>query len=473
MLMKRMAASVVAGAVCFGSAGLAQAQRDILDAAAPFEVVQSPIKIDTREHVSPFSTPLAVSRQSLEGLEQFEQVTMVGFPISDGELVDLDLRRVRVFDTRAEFVSGNNPAQSAAELGRENRTLIYHGEVAGAPGSDAYLAITPTGTNGFIRIEGNTHMISSGKHSEAAQPRVFNLTTLPEGVIDWKEFQCSAIDPATMRDLNETEITPERVEEVMERLPLSPNVDAPSTFARGDDGELEDECRIVNVAIELDAEFSSEFGGDDPQQALLDYVETLVGAVSFIYRRNINLEFNIIFTRDWVGQPTDADPWEGLSTVDVLFELRDEWTPTSAPTGLAWQGVHLFSTRNLGGGVAFLRAICNLDIAHAVSADMFATFPTDGDGNPADNNPGNWDVVVTAHEWGHNLGAPHTHGLVPVVDGCGLGSCAGAENGTIMSYCHLCPGGIGNIELNFAERILNEGIRPYVEGGAPCNQVAR
>jgi hypothetical protein len=48
---------------------------------------------------------------------------------------------------------------------------------------------------------------------------------------------------------------------------------------------------------------------------------------------------------------------------------------------------------------------------------------------------------------GHNCGCNHTHDLG--VDSCtSPGGCI--SNGTIMSYCHLCPGGLANITLEFA-----------------------
>ena len=52
------------------------------------------------------------------------------------------------------------------------------------------------------------------------------------------------------------------------------------------------------------------------------------------------------------------------------------------------------------------------------------------------------------------MGCPHTHDIG--VDGCGNGDCTGAENGTIMSYCHGCPGGLANMGLGFCpENIAN------------------
>jgi DNA-binding beta-propeller fold protein YncE len=57
---------------------------------------------------------------------------------------------------------------------------------------------------------------------------------------------------------------------------------------------------------------------------------------------------------------------------------------------------------------------------------------------------GHWDIIVTAHELGHNCGGPHTHSE-------GIDNCAGGDlqRGTILSYCHTTPGGNANIDLRF------------------------
>jgi hypothetical protein len=84
-----------------------------------------------------------------------------------------------------------------------------------------------------------------------------------------------------------------------------------------------------------------------------------------------------------------------------------------------------------------------------VSANLAGFFPTP----LVDNNGQNWDIMVVAHELGHNFGAPHTHNYNPPLDGCGLSpsdcTVANQDAGTIMSYCHLCAGGVQNIKLQF------------------------
>ena len=99
------------------------------------------------------------------------------------------------------------------------------------------------------------------------------------------------------------------------------------------------------------------------------------------------------------------------------------------------------------GGVAWGSTLCSYDWGYSVSGYLNGSFPYPLE----DNNGGNWDLVVMSHELGHNFGSPHTHDLG--IDGCAFGDCSLSADGTIMSYCHTCPGGISNIRLGFNEQI--------------------
>jgi hypothetical protein len=89
---------------------------------------------------------------------------------------------------------------------------------------------------------------------------------------------------------------------------------------------------------------------------------------------------------------------------------------------------------------------------------------------PVAQGPLNWDFMVFAHEVGHNFGAPHTHDYCPPLDECAppgyFGSCQTQEDcitdGTVMSYCHLCPGGLSNITTYFHPQNVAD-MRGYAE----------
>jgi len=103
---------------------------------------------------------------------------------------------------------------------------------------------------------------------------------------------------------------------------------------------------------------------------------------------------------------------------------------------------HFISGAGLGGGIAYLGALCDTSqsFSFAVSGNLGGNTPF-----PITVGPLNWDFMVVAHETGHNFDSPHTHDLG--IDNCAGGSCI--TNGTIMSYCHQCPGGLSNITTFF------------------------
>jgi PKD repeat protein len=124
---------------------------------------------------------------------------------------------------------------------------------------------------------------------------------------------------------------------------------------------------------------------------------------------------------------------------------------------------HVFSTRSVGGGVAYLNVLC------ANNNGSWGPFGVSGsmNSNTVPFPIYSWNVMVIAHELGHNLGSQHTHDCVwngnnTQIDDCGpeasyTTNCYDSNNpilpssGTIMSYCHL----LGSVGINF-----NNGFGP-------------
>ena len=61
---------------------------------------------------------------------------------------------------------------------------------------------------------------------------------------------------------------------------------------------------------------------------------------------------------------------------------------------------HMLSGQNIGGGIAYLSALCT-SAGYAVSGNLSGSFPLPIE----DHNGNNWDLMVVAHETGHNCGA--------------------------------------------------------------------
>ena len=256
--------------------------------------------------------------------------------------------------------------------------------------------------------------------------------------------------------------------------------DLPSEASYGFSEELgEGELYLATIAVELDDALYAQMGS---VTAITDYLAQLMAYNSATYEKEAYTQLQIgdviLYTND--PYPFTQDSGARLSAVS------DYWQENGANVDRSLL-MHLSADVN-NGGIASLNTLCSLGGGYSVSGvDGLA---------PADELNINWDGFVTAHELGHNFGAPHTHcfagleGNSSPIDGCYvdtfdqnacfqgtaalpglgalLGGSAGSQNGTIMSYCHVLDGGLSNIARTFG---LNH---PYgVDAGRVPTLMAR
>lgn len=359
------------------------------------------------------------------------KVQFTGFPLGNGETVTLDLEPFDVLAPGAQLVAADGANQTPLAI---PDVLLMRGTVLGEPGSRVFLALSPYGSQGFLQARGTTFVVAD--------------TELNAGTT----FVYDIRDAATIPTLGPGD-SPRCGGPILSPELAAP---APNTGSSAESFDDRSVCRTLRLAIETDWEYFNHPAFAGNRNAAAAYAVTLLGAVSEIYRTDINVSFNITFLRIWT---TDSDPFVNTSTVDTrLYELRAAWMGVSQ-SAVPRQLVHLLSGHRDGsGGIAYLGALCSTNLGYAVSGYLNASFPY-----PLVNkNWGNWDVNVVAHELGHNFGAIHTHEMNPRIDGCGIGDCSVAWSGTIMSYCHTCSGGMSNIILTLGYRVIYERIVPYL-----------
>lgn len=189
----------------------------------------------------------------------------------------------------------------------------------------------------------------------------------------------------------------------------------------------------------------------------------------------------------YVWTTPDDYPTNANTSSAALSAFRLYWNSL----GNAYNGelAHFLTRTNNGnGGIAYLDGLCtspanSFSFAYSDLTGSFYNIPTFS-----------WDVEVTTHETGHNLGSPHTHwcgwmtgagGTCGAIDDCytfdaggGCNTCGstysnaaptGAWQGTIMSYCHLGSRGI-NLANGFGAQ-PGDLIRTNVSAAA-CLQPA-
>ena len=363
----------------------------------------------------PHTAIIAIDRARLERLAR-DGGGLLDMPLGNARIATLELRPSESFagDARVEAMRPRADGTLVAEP-VEVRGAFLAGSIAGEPGTHAFLAVSDAGTYGYVETADRTYIISSGPFGAALPTVSYDLTALPPGLIETPAWTCGTPAPQ----------------------------DAPQHPGAGGEGGIAGipPCRQVRVAFETDFEFLQLFGGSTT--AATGYISTLASALTAIYTRDVNVRIASVYSRLWT---TATDPWTAANTSDQLAEFEAYWAFNM--TSIARDTAHFLSGRGLGGGIAYLPGLCN-GSPFGVSANLGGFFPTP----LADNNGQNWDIYVVAHELGHNFGAPHTHNYAPPLDGCGSSpqdcTAANQDAGTIMSYCHLCAGGVQNIKLQF------------------------
>ncbi|MAD78128.1 MAG: hypothetical protein CMJ51_02005 [Planctomycetaceae bacterium] len=424
----QLAAAAILGSFGSLSAAAADVPGDWIP--GPWHEVSGPSRLD---RISLDVDPVILARVRTSA-EVASRVLLGDVLLPGNVRVDLDLQRIPTEVPGGRLVVVNDRGRTRpVALDSLEPTIALGGTVIGDPDGEAFIAFGPVGLEGWIRHDGVSYSISDGPRN--GTPMVTRMDSMPP------------LDPALLDNFCGTDLlegpTLPGVRPVMagEAPPLG-----------GVAGIDQGPCRRIRMAIDTDTEFLGLFDGDI--EGATSYISTLCAASSFIYRRDVNAVLAPTWVRLWVG----SDPWDAGGTGDQLTQFRNYWQGNQ--NNVSRDLAHFLSGRGLGGGVAWLPGLCG-SYAYGLSANLGGGFPY-----PIENNSGaNWDLMVFSHEVGHNCGAPHTHSIG--VDGCADGDCSVVPNGTIMSYCHLCDGGLANMRMEFCpENILN---MENTIGGGSCN----
>jgi hypothetical protein len=279
--------------------------------------------------------------------------------------------------------------------------------------ADAVLGVDGTATQLILNLEGETHVVLPIDEEGGRLVMAKSSALRPPSV----ETPCATeLVPENRSFLEQW---PEFEQRVSERVLSTTILDA-------------DLMVDVNQSL-----YTGPFGSSTVNAT--NYMNVLIGAVSAIYLRDLNVRLRISSMTIW----TTADPFSASNSSGQLNNYRN-WCNTNR-AGVSRDLAHLFANGNVTnfGGIAYLGVLCNSQFGYGVS-NIYSnvTFPT---ANYV------WDINVTAHELGHNFASNHTHCFNPAIDMC-YGQEQGCYNGpsipvngTIMSYCHLTSGGISMV----------------------------
>jgi len=375
----------------------------------------------------------AVDHARVDALAGLSQIGTMLVALPDGSAVELALERMRLERHGFAFHVDGAPA---GDLLDGLSLSLWKGEVRGVAGSDVHLAFSHLGAQGWIDTGAElVHLISRPApggdwwNGDVLMTSEASLTALAGGSTSTSGFGACSMLRAP-------------------RAPAAPlAVGGANPAFLGSGSCTLRECR---VAIESDVQYYQRFNNVAAQAS---YTATLWAFIS----DRFETQAATILTFPYVGFYTNgSDPWStpdtGGGSGAMLNEFQAAWVgqiPAGARVG------HFMSGANLGGGVAWLGVLCDNSYNFAVSGNLDASVPF-----PVQQHPANWDFMVCAHELGHNFSAPHTHDYCPPVDECSpsgyFGGCQTQQvctnQGTLMSYCHLCGGGLGNVSPSFHPR---------------------
>jgi hypothetical protein len=147
----------------------------------------------------------------------------------------------------------------------------------------------------------------------------------------------------------------------------------------------------IDVGGVGDFELSEDFSGDATAAAAA--ITTRLALVDAIYSSEIGVQINVPFVEVF-DDPATPDPFSDTDDPSTLLgDVRNyrQTTPAQNSLGLT----HLYTGRVFPSstvGIAFVNELCN---------------PSAGAGLTAWSSSATFDSLVTAHEMGHNFGAPH------------------------------------------------------------------
>ena len=438
-------------ALAAGSRGLAERPVDRLVATSPGPFYGTPdggegelIAFDSR--VAPALASLATG----------ERIAVDGWPVAPGISRTMVLTRTEVYAPDARIVAIG--PRGEVEVPRSTWAFYQGRDVSGS--ARVAVALDPvTGVmRGLAISEHGVHELrppeawTGGRHRLAAPE-----TRGPDG-------------------------TPLKWECGEEELPLTPSGVEPGPPAARDALSarvpLAAFTKYAVVAIDTDNEFMNLKFSNDTANAT-SYIANLFNQMNLIYERDLALHLLQGYT---ILRPsTTADPYTvndgGNADGNELSEFSNYWSAHYG--GVKRMATQLYSGKqsnnNSASGIAWVGTLCSTSVGY--SYNKVFKFAQDTSSS---------DVLITAHELGHNFGSPHTHCYAdPKPDTCyatetssancfsGTPSCPApatyngvTTTGTLMGYCHLLGG--CSTGLVFHPATLSRYLNPGLAGATSC-----
>jgi hypothetical protein len=400
----------------------------------------SPTILNSDGGVTILKLDLAAASKKLAS--PFDRIRVEHFPIGADRHATLILEPFSPLSSQTRFAIASEDGPDR-EIAFDTASIeMYQGTVEGFPGSSVFISTSPHGSTGRIDLGqlnletshagASSRLLLSGKDSQGNElapgmgTGVYALfEPMSRGGVSLDVPLCTMHADGTPAPSVPPPADPD------------PDADPRSTTARG---RLQ-----LQLAIDTDYEFYELFMDQD---AALTYIAQLYGQVSHAFMRDTNVRVDLTYVRLWT---TPTDPY---TSEDPLSTFREIWNTQMNQVQRDAAQLLLGSRKLNAGGVAYSPALCNSS-AYSWSGYTLGYFS-----DPTRPDWTNRDIMIAAHELGHNAGTLHTHDY-------GLDNCDDAlshpQRGSIMSYCgQTYSGGDANHDLWFHEYTASR-IREYVK----------
>ncbi len=335
-------------------------------------------------------------------------------PVNEVAAIELDLVRVDIFTDDFTLITDDGRTID----GIKNQGIFYRGIVKGDVSSLASVSVFEDNVRIMIGDDDGNYIV--GEMEELGEHILYN----DQRMVEANPFSCGT---------NDNQIPSKGLRKI------------PTNNSRSRSSMT----NCIPIYVECDFRTFQDIGSE---VLVGNYVASLVNESATLYAAE-SIDISLSQVKVW----TSTDPYAGMNDAGDILEAFGENIKDNYNGRLA----HWISTRNLGGGVAWVDVLC----------DTYFTFMANfGDGNklhhagPYAVSAGlgtsitsfptySWEVGVFTHEMGHNLGSNHTQACVwnnnnTAIDGCvpsesnNGNSCSRpspncpTDKGTIMSYCH-------------------------------------
>ncbi len=379
----------------------------------------------------------------------------VRFPLPADLTIDLEIEPFAITGPRTRFVRGRRDAPDEAVDFDPASVSIFRGHVRGRAGSRVFLAFSEIRSTGVIDlgpggrrwriVDDRTVGRPSGRGrtaGRAGHPGVLDGLRGSAGRITVLEDRPSSKPP----EVPLCGVEPGHADATVAVPGASAASSTPYASSLGPRRGL----RHLELAVDTDHEFFILFGDS---AAALTYLMQLYAEVSDIYIRDVDLRVELVFARIW-------DTPEDLFNVvepSPLSDFQNHWNANM--TGVQRDAAQLLSGRRdyPFGGQAYLGALCGSS-AYSVAGYAMGFYP-----DPALPSVYYYDILVTAHELGHNCGTGHTQDSPNNLDTC-HDPATTPQRGTIMSYCTQTWSGMNANGDNWFHAVIQGNIESYLAG---------